>query len=603
MFYTYCIYVNLTEIMTNIRMKTFFIVVLVFCQVNNLWAGVSIYFPEGLGDCGLETFRSEGRLFKAGSSIDPDVEGVDPWSIFFHPPDYSSLKFDDKELFELLDAIGVHVPREIFQNNREGFWDYLVPYENRAHVNMSALLFEKSVQIPRVRIIFLDQTPYVLIVEGLNDDQVSQEIKTSMVSGAKLDKNNSSVGYSINPSLSEADDNIRALSMWYGSQYMRFSGQNFLPCAPLNLISTRSEELQQNIIIAHDNHLPMTLSSMIFFDGMRAKENTRVRILGTGLGIDSIVLANQAKGNIEIIASDIMHSAVNLARFNAARSKYPDAINIYQGDLFDIEGRPSNEKYSSIQFNIPVEFGQTGDITKCDPGMQLLDRFLNEAGDHLLEGGVLEVTYDLCARFLEKVYSTGWEIVLATGLDKYTAERQADPCMYGRFILIPQKVNHDAKDIGNYLATAKIFADFERQHLADKQVNLAPFLRTYGYILDYLDDNSFREWLLKAHLLYMFRVNTILDKPYYVNTDYAKDWQGVIDMIPIVKEIANSSIALNKPIVKGGISYFNKNFIENRGDNKIQSLDDKTSYAYDFDTLTFSITYLSLITNFEDEYL
>lgn len=114
---------------------------------------------------------------------------------------------------------------------------------------------------------------------------------------------------------------------------------------------------------------------------------TRILELGTGSGVIGIYLASIG---LNVTLLDIDPVAVVSAKNNALANNV-QAI-VLQSDLFSAV---DSQKYDTIFFNIPFmdkEIDEPLEIISCDPGGELLLRFLDQAPNYLLPNGRVYVT-------------------------------------------------------------------------------------------------------------------------------------------------------------------------------------------------------------------
>ncbi len=115
--------------------------------------------------------------------------------------------------------------------------------------------------------------------------------------------------------------------------------------------------------------------------------------IGTGSGVVILSLAKNKKKFSKLAAVDIEPSAVETAKKNAKENKI-DFVQFVQSNLFD--SLPANSKFDFILFNPP--YLPTADLDKVKgslnsaldggtDGLDVVRRFLAEAGEHLTQGG------------------------------------------------------------------------------------------------------------------------------------------------------------------------------------------------------------------------
>lgn len=203
------------------------------------------------------------------------------------------------------------------------------------------------------------------------------------------------------------------------------------------------EQLFQYVMTESGHHIccfkgvyePECISSLVFQQGINPRKGARVLALGTGTGIDAIIAAERGAG--EVVATDIGLVDVACAKFNVEQSPYKDIITVFLADLFNRIQK--GKKFTHIYFNMPLDL-PSWNRRLADPGMVLLNRLLDEAGEYLEEGGTLEINYEETAYFFERVYAKGWEPVYIDGVNFFRDEiKDTRISDYGRFILVRQK--------------------------------------------------------------------------------------------------------------------------------------------------------------------
>ena len=147
------------------------------------------------------------------------------------------------------------------------------------------------------------------------------------------------------------------------------------------------------IINTHDNVYVPAEDSYLLADNLEIKSNQSVLEIGTGSGIVAMY-ASRLTDNITV--TDINFDACELARKNFEANNIEN-IEILFGNLFEpIE----NRKFDVILFNtpyLPTEEGEVIDDTinyAFDGGLngrKVIDVFLNEVGNHLNDGGIVQM--------------------------------------------------------------------------------------------------------------------------------------------------------------------------------------------------------------------
>ena len=147
------------------------------------------------------------------------------------------------------------------------------------------------------------------------------------------------------------------------------------------------------IINTHDNVYVPAEDSYLLADNLEIKSNQSVLEIGTGSGIVALY-ASRLTDNITV--TDINFDACELARKNFKDNNIEN-IEILFGNLFE---PVENRKFDVILFNtpyLPTEEGEVIDDTinyAFDGGLngrKVIDVFLNEVGNHLNDGGIVQM--------------------------------------------------------------------------------------------------------------------------------------------------------------------------------------------------------------------
>lgn len=147
------------------------------------------------------------------------------------------------------------------------------------------------------------------------------------------------------------------------------------------------------IINTHDNVYVPAEDSYLLADNLEIKPDQSVLEIGTGSGIVAMY-ASRLTGNVT--ATDINFDACELARENFEANNIEN-IEILFGNLFE---PVKNRKFDVILFNtpyLPTEEGEVLDDTinyAFDGGLngrKVIDVFLNEVGNHLNDGGIVQM--------------------------------------------------------------------------------------------------------------------------------------------------------------------------------------------------------------------
>ncbi|WP_407412889.1 HemK2/MTQ2 family protein methyltransferase [Methanobrevibacter sp.] len=147
------------------------------------------------------------------------------------------------------------------------------------------------------------------------------------------------------------------------------------------------------IINTDDNVYVPAEDSYLLADNLKIKEGQSVLEIGTGSGI---VAMYASKITDKITVTDINFDACELARKNFEDNNIKN-IEILFGNLFE---PVKNRKFDVILFNtpyLPTEDGEVLDDTlnyAFDGGLngrKVIDLFLNELGNHLNDGGIVQL--------------------------------------------------------------------------------------------------------------------------------------------------------------------------------------------------------------------
>ena len=147
------------------------------------------------------------------------------------------------------------------------------------------------------------------------------------------------------------------------------------------------------IINTHDNVYVPAEDSYLLADNLEIKPHQSVLEIGTGSGIVAMY-ASRLTDNVTV--TDINFDACELARENFEANNIEN-IEILFGNLFE---PVKNRKFDVILFNtpyLPTEEGEVIDDTinyAFDGGLngrKVIDVFLNEVGNHLNDGGIVQM--------------------------------------------------------------------------------------------------------------------------------------------------------------------------------------------------------------------
>ena len=147
------------------------------------------------------------------------------------------------------------------------------------------------------------------------------------------------------------------------------------------------------IINTDDNVYVPAEDSYLLADNLEIKEGQSVLEIGTGSGIVAMYASRLTD---KITVTDINFDACELARKNFEDNNIEN-IEILFGNLFE---PVKNRKFDVILFNtpyLPTEDGEVLDDTlnyAFDGGLngrKVIDLFLNEVGNHLNDGGIVQL--------------------------------------------------------------------------------------------------------------------------------------------------------------------------------------------------------------------
>lgn len=347
--------------------------------------------------------------------------------------------------------IDFHVP---VSAKKDGFWKYELKLteKERESLNKRIMPCYDEKGIPTIiSIVFYNEKPVLITTEYITQEQIPEdefekyqpEYEESYLSRlSKQTQDQASLptpiifAYSLIRTTNEDFKLTQETTKWLKAQSdldVVFSDDLFQDYF--------IDGIEQPVCYFKGIYNPDFVAGVTFRQGIRPKRDSKVCVMGTGCGVDAIVAAQRGAGLV--VATDNNPLAVACALYNRDRSPYKEKIVVVQADLFDIPGRPKDEKYSAIYFDIPVSYAReefVNDPNVSDPGMVLLKRFLEEAKGRLEKNGVLVVGYNEYPKFLETVYRKGWEPVLIDGINySRTIADVIASIDYVWFKLVPQK--------------------------------------------------------------------------------------------------------------------------------------------------------------------
>ena len=147
------------------------------------------------------------------------------------------------------------------------------------------------------------------------------------------------------------------------------------------------------IINTDDNVYVPAEDSYLLADNLEIKEGQSVLEIGTGSGIVAMYASRLTD---DITVTDINFDACELARRNFAENGIEN-IEILWGNLFEVV---ENRKFDVILFNTPYLPTEDDEVLEntinyaFDGGLngrKVIDLFLNEVGNHLNDGGIVQM--------------------------------------------------------------------------------------------------------------------------------------------------------------------------------------------------------------------
>ena len=147
------------------------------------------------------------------------------------------------------------------------------------------------------------------------------------------------------------------------------------------------------IINTDDNVYIPAEDSYLLADNLQIKEGQSVLEIGTGSGIVAMYASRLTDS---ITVTDINFDACELARKNFEENNIGN-IEILFGNLFE---PVKNRKFDVILFNTPYLPTEDGEVLEdtinyaFDGGLngrKVIDLFLNEVGNHLNDGGIVQM--------------------------------------------------------------------------------------------------------------------------------------------------------------------------------------------------------------------
>ncbi|WP_244403845.1 class I SAM-dependent methyltransferase [Pyrolobus fumarii] len=133
----------------------------------------------------------------------------------------------------------------------------------------------------------------------------------------------------------------------------------------------------------------------LLVENARVPEEGTVLDLGCGYGVIGITLA-KAYPRLRVYMVDVNPRAVELARVNAKHNGVADRVVVLHGDLYEpVKGH----RFDAIITNPPLA-----------AGMDVVERIVREAPEHLNQGGSLQMVLkkgaDRIARVMDEVFGS-----------------------------------------------------------------------------------------------------------------------------------------------------------------------------------------------------
>ena len=151
--------------------------------------------------------------------------------------------------------------------------------------------------------------------------------------------------------------------------------------------------MQDFIIDTDDNVYVPAEDSYLLAENLQIKEGQSVLEIGTGSGIVAMYASRLTD---KITVTDINFDACELARKNFRKNNIEN-IEILWGNMFEVV---ENRKFDVILFNTPYLPTEDDEVLEntinyaFDGGLngrKVIDLFLNEVGNHLNDGGIVQM--------------------------------------------------------------------------------------------------------------------------------------------------------------------------------------------------------------------
>ena len=366
----------------------------------------------------------------------------------------SNIISDDSALAVIGRGIGVnfYVPRSAM---RQGMWmrELYLTEEERKIIDKKIIPCNSKERQSKIIILFENNTPILLISHGVSWDNIKIDIERRVRYDA--------VGINEDPD-SAWEEYLSNLRTMYGSEnavttygyyLVSVAGNKGIPprahsyfqekymdsavCFTEGLIEeTNVEEVGATLVNFKGVFSPSKLVTHTFCKGIKPMPGSDVLVICAGCGTSAVVAAKKGAGTVTAMALDEL-SAESI-RCNAEKLGLSDKINVFCRDSFDI---PTS--YDHIYFSIPTDhnFGNSGTNYKrlTGRGKVMLKNLLGYAGEHLKEGGTLEIAYVEDPEFYCEVYKSGWEPIMIERPLSKTEDGSEDRSDIVRLVLMRRK--------------------------------------------------------------------------------------------------------------------------------------------------------------------
>lgn len=420
-----------------------------------------------------------------------------------------SLIKEDSELAALMKGLGIDLQVPI-EAKKEGFWQYDVALTDRERDALHKYFIpthesNNPREKTQLRLVFYDEKPLIFVSDGLKANQLPEHVRSEneanlkqMVTARVMKQNRRlrtpqvqtiveremkklfankklALGYSVFPVITREDEELLKKATSWAEKNNPSPGTYSIGIVHHASVDGAMPAIFPGV------YSPLTVSSNLFAIGIWPRKGTKLLIIGTGSGIDALTAAYRTQGDIKILSTDIDSLSLANARFNASRSPNAANIEFAQGDLFDLPGRPAEENFDTIYFNMPLpDAGDDDDIRTTDPRGVLLRRLLKEAPSHLSgSDSTLEINYTESPEFLLTMYEAGWEPVMIEGTEFSRTNFPRKLWDYARFVLIYRPSPPRSEEfIADLRELTKIYNDADKRPLNDGERKRALAIRT-----------------------------------------------------------------------------------------------------------------------------